>query len=278
MKLALLLFSMLLWSQAAAQNGTITGIVTDVDKNPLPSITIGIPDLNIGTTSNSSGEFVLLNVPAGTHTLRISTIGFNTEDETIVVEEGQTTEVNVVLTEREYQMQSVEVFGRQESSYKNNNSFSIAKAELPVRDLPQSISSVTKELIDDQKAYRLNDVIKNIAGANQFSVYDDITIRGFRNTGSVRLLNGMRYVSNFWASPLLVNIERVEVIKGPSSVVFGNASPGGNINMVTKKPLREQRSGINFTVGSFNTSRVTADFTGTLERSKNASLSFEFGL
>ncbi|MEX2568215.1 MAG: TonB-dependent siderophore receptor [Cyclobacteriaceae bacterium] len=138
---------------------------------------------------------------------------------------------------------------------------------MSTKDIPQSISAVTKELIQDQNAYRLNDVVTNVAGANQFSVYDDITLRGFRSSDN-RYINGLRYSSNFWTSPLLVNIERVEIIKGPSSALFGNSVPGGIINMVTKKPLDEKQIGINFQVGSFNTSRVTADFTGPVNEDK----------
>lgn len=268
MKYYLLLFAILLCSEAVAQTGTITGVVSDSNQQPIPSVTIGISELNKGATSDASGEFIIMNVPPGTHTVQFSSIGYVTEKRTVVVDEDRVLKLDISLAETSYELQSVEVIGRKLSSYKNNRSFSIAKSELPVRDLPQSVSSVTKELIDDQKAYRLNDVLKNVAGANQFSVYDDITIRGFRNTGGVRLLNGMRYVSNFWASPLLVNIERVEVIKGPSSVVFGNADPGGTINMVTKKPLRENRRGIDFTLGSFNALRITGDFTGPLNEQK----------
>ncbi|MGA0558510.1 TonB-dependent siderophore receptor [Larkinella sp. VNQ87] len=122
-------------------------------------------------------------------------------------------------------------------------------------------------MILDQQSYRLQDVVKSIAGVNQFSVYDDISIRGFRNQDN-RLLNGLRYAGNFWSSPLLVNVERVEVVKGPASAMFGNTNPGGTINMVTKKPLDEQRSGVQVSLGSFKTARATADFTGPLNEDK----------
>jgi iron complex outermembrane recepter protein len=114
----------------------------------------------------------------------------------------------------------------------------------------------------------LNDVANYAAGVNQFSTYDDITMRGFRNS-EYRLLNGMRMTSNFWSSPLLVNIERVEFLKGPSSALFGNSNPGGTINMVTKKPLYEKQAAIDFATGSFGTLRTTADFTGPLNESRN---------
>jgi iron complex outermembrane receptor protein len=65
-----------------------------------------------------------------------------------------------------------------------------------------------------------------------------------------------------------VNLERVEVIKGPASALFANSNPGGTINRVTKKPLDESRKAINFSLGSFNTLRAAADFTGPMNEEK----------
>jgi hypothetical protein len=106
----------------------------------------------------------------------------------------------------------------------------------------------------DQAAIRVGDVVKNFSGVNQFTFYDDITIRGFRvqgGEGGVQLLNGLRTTTGFWKQPLTNYLERVEVIKGPSGVLFGNSSPGGTINRVTKKPLTEKRQSLSFTTGSF---------------------------
>lgn len=168
-----------------------------------------------------------------------------------------------------YTLQEVEVMRRKESSYKNESSFSCTKTEMRVKDIPQSISSVTKELIEDRQALRLKEITQNVAGVNEFSVYDDITMRGFRNSGTHgRLLNGLRTYNNYWTSPLLVTIERVEFIKGPASAVFANTNPGGTVNMVTKKPLDESRHSIHFTTGSYHTLRAMADFTGPLKDNK----------
>ena len=166
-------------------------------------------------------------------------------------------------------LREVEVTGIKERSYKNENSFSYTKTEMPVKDIPQSISSVTKELIQDRQALRLKEIIQHVAGVNEFSVYDEITMRGFRSSGTHgRLLNGLRTYNNYWTSPLLVTIERVEFIKGPASAVFANTNPGGTVNMVTKKPLDERRHNLSFTTGSFNSIRAMGDFTGPLKSDK----------
>lgn len=163
-------------------------------------------------------------------------------------------------------LQTVEVTGRKENSYKNERSFSATKIEMAVKDVPQAISTVTKELMHDQQAFRMGDIVKNVSGVNQFSGYDDFTLRGFRS--SVQLLNGLRTITGFWSMPLLVNIERVEVIKGPAAALFGNTDPGGTINSVTKKPLDVARKVFSFSAGSFQTYRGTIDLTGPLNEEK----------
>lgn len=170
---------------------------------------------------------------------------------------------------RHQTLQTVEVIGRNEQSYKNSSSFVATKTETPLIDIPQSIGYVTKELVRDQGATTVNDVVKNISGVNQYTFYNDFSIRGFRTTGnrnSGNLVNGMRAQTSLWKQQSLANIERVEVIKGPASALFGNASPGGVINRVTKKPLTYRRNTVSTSVGSFNTLNTYADFTGPLDK------------
>lgn len=131
------------------------------------------------------------------------------------------------------EIKEVEITGRKETNYKNTKTFSGTKTSTDIKEVPQSINYVTKELITDQGATTINEVVKNISGVGQYSFYNDFTIRGFRvqgNKNSGNLVNGMRAMTSFWSQQLIANIERVEVIKGPASALFGNASPGGTIN------------------------------------------------
>lgn len=270
-KFPLIVFFGLISTIMFSQTASIVGKVKTSNANSLESINIKVKRTSISTTTNSSGEYEIKNLKAGNVNLLVSAIGFESQEITVELKENEVTTVpEIFLIESTNQLQSVEVTGRKKSSYKNDNTFSATKLEMRVIDVPQSISFVTKELIQDQQALRLKDVVKNVAGVNEFSTYDDIVIRGFRNNDSNgRLINGLRGINTFWTSPLLVNIERVEYIKGPASAVFGNSSPGGTINMITKKPLDETRQAIQFTTGSFNTFRTTADFTGAVNDDKS---------
>lgn len=260
------IFLLLFWvglGTSFAQSGIITGQLTNEETgDPIPLANIAIAGTNIGTSSDDEGNYLLKNVPEGKRLVSISFIGFQSEEKVVTVESGEVVTLNFALIPVDQNLQTVEVTGRRERSYKNNESFGATKTATAIKDIPQAISYVTKEVFTDQQAYRVNDVVENISGINQFSYYNDFTIRGFRS--QQELINGLRVIGLFGPQTLLANLERVEVIKGPASAVFGNASPGGTMNRVTKKPLAIDRKAVSFTTGSFNTLRATLDFTGPL--------------
>jgi iron complex outermembrane recepter protein len=161
----------------------------------------------------------------------------------------------------ETRLDTVEVIGRVERNPFAESTFSVTGTQTDILDIPQSVSAVTKEVIREQGLLRLNDIAPYVAGVNEFSVYDDLTIRGFRNSDD-RRVNGMRTFNNFWKQPFIAHLERVEIIKGPASAMFGDASPGGTINLVTKKPLRTARGEAELRLGSYDEKYGTVDLTG----------------
>ncbi|MDO4229103.1 MAG: TonB-dependent receptor [Capnocytophaga sp.] len=261
-----------------AQQGDLRGKVTDESGEPLMGVTVTLGGSSKGTTTDENGFYRLANISVGNQTFVFSYVGFKTEYKEIYFNPTQGNHndphlhLNITLYEDNVSLQEVEVIGRQESSYKNTNTFSGMKTAMAVKEIPQSINYVTKELILDQGATTVNDVVKNTSGVNQYTTYNDFSIRGFRTTGnrnSGNMINGMRAQTSLWKQSSLANVERVEIIKGPASALFGNAQPGGIINRVTKKPLLENQNTISLTAGSFNTYKTYGDFTGPLNKSKS---------
>ncbi|MGV3685954.1 MAG: TonB-dependent siderophore receptor [Daejeonella sp.] len=245
---------------------TLSGKVTDSLDRPVPGTTVRLMEKNLSTVTNSQGIFIFSGLAEGTFNLTVSSIGYETRRMPFTLSSSQNT-LNITLSERVNQLQSVEIVGRKEQKYKNTSSFSGTKTETPLKYVPQAISYVTKEVIDDQMAFKTSDVVKNISGASIFSFYNnDIALRGFRAGNA--LINGLRNPTTSFNQSLLPNVERVEVIKGPASALFANSDPGGTVNTVTKKPLDEARKSINFATGSFNTFRVASDFTGPMNDSR----------
>ncbi len=249
----------------------IRGLITDNNGNPISEAAISVKGMKRAVRTKANGYFTLSDLPSGETTIVVHAIGYATQQRTLKLTNKSYQGVDFVLQERSDALPTVDVMGRREQSYKNSISFVGTKTATALKDVPQSINYVTKELILDQGAITVNDVVRNMSGVNPYSFYNDFSIRGFRATGnrnSGNLVNGMRTQTSLWRQSSLANIERVEVIKGPASALFGNAAPGGVINRVTKKPLDVARQSVTLTTGSFGTTRAYTDLTGPLNDKK----------
>jgi catecholate siderophore receptor len=143
---------------------------------------------------------------------------------------------------------------------------SLSKLTESIRDTPQSIATLSRELIDDRGATSLNDALRNVPGitlgAGEFSWQgNNPTIRGFSARDDI-YLDGLRDFGSYARDPF--NLEAVEILLGPSSVLFGRGSTGGAINQVTKAPRRERTTDVAVNVGSDSTYRATADLSRAL--------------
>ena len=249
----------------------IRGLITDNNGNPISEATITVKGQKRAVRTKANGYYTLSELPNGETTIVVHAIGYAAQQRTLKLTNKSYQGVDFVLQERSDALPTVDVMGRREQSYKNSISFVGTKTATALKDVPQSIAYVTKELILDQGAITVNDVVRNMSGVNPYSFYNDFSIRGFRATGnrnSGNLVNGMRTQTSLWRQSSLANIERVEVIKGPASALFGNAAPGGVINRVTKKPLDVARQSVTLTTGSFGTTRAYTDLTGPLNDKK----------
>ena len=270
LKIAILLLCCFKLQSASAQTNQekveITGTVTAQNESTIPFISIVLEGTVFGASSDENGIFSFY-APEGEYIIVASSMGYETMKKELTIANGDSNVINFVLKDSSTQLQEVEILGRKAKTYKNDETFAATKTATKLKDVPQAVSYVTKEIFADQQAYRVNDIVKNVSGVNQYSWYDDFSMRGFRSGETY--INGLRVIGLFGPQPLLANIERVEVLKGPASAMFGNSSPGGTMNRVTKKPLTEDRKSINFTTGSFNTLRSSLDFTGPMNKSKS---------
>jgi iron complex outermembrane receptor protein len=248
----------------AQQTGTVKGHITTVSGKAAEFVSVALHGRSNGTFTDVKGNYELKQIKPGNFTLAVSGVGYLSQKKEIDVQAGAVTEVHFVLADDHQQLQSVEITGRTERTYKTKSLFIGNKTQTDIMDLPQSVSYASKELMADQGVVRVGEVVKNFSGVTNFTSYDDLTIRGFRINGqsNTQLLNGLRTSTGFWKQPLTNYLERVEVLKGPASALYGNASPGGVVNRVTKKPLDESRKSVSVSMGSFNTLRALADFTG----------------
>ncbi len=149
-----------------------------------------------------------------------------------------------------------------------------AKIDAPIMQTPISVKVVTREQLDDQPRFNVNEVIAtNVSGVallpSDCSGLQNILIRGFA-TGSNQIAqvyrNGLLDPNE--VCPSTANIQAVEVVKGPASVLYGRSEPGGLVSFVTKQPLETPYYSLTEQAGGFGTTRTYLDATGPLTSDK----------
>ena len=264
------IFPLIICTQAFSQI-TVIGKVTDQSKSPIPGATVSfnMEKKTEGTTTAADGTFNIELAQAGVYDVEIRFVGFDPFVKSLTFTESKMYDLGaVILTEYTQELQTVEVTGRWDRDYNSDYSFSATKTAIKNKELPQSLSTVTKELMADRQAFQLAEAVKTVSGVAPSSFYNQYNIRGISQNEEGQIINGMRTRQYYFLQPITSNIERVEVLKGPASVTFSSVDPGGSISMVTKKPLATDRKEVTMGVGSFSTIRATLDFTGPLNESK----------
>jgi len=153
-----------------------------------------------------------------------------------------------------------EVTTAADKGYRAANSVSATRVAVPIKNLPMNITALTDEFIRDQADYDLYDIVK-WAGVHQDNVSQSgwvrWNLRGFTNTAVQR--NGI--TTNFrFIDP--ANVERIEVVNGPASLLYGQLNPGGIINYITKRPQAKQQTLVSVSAGDHHYHRVLVDATG----------------
>ena len=166
-------------------------------------------------------------------------------------------------------------------SYTVLNSTTATKSDTPIHETPASIQVVPRQVIEDQKTPRMKDALENISGVrpNQsIGSGNRFIIRGFPDLGKT-YRNGLLATSpsGFPFEMDTANIESIEVLKGPASILYGRIEPGGMINVNTKRPLDAPHGALEQQFGSYNFYRTLWDVGGAITDSRSLSVRFSGG-
>jgi iron complex outermembrane recepter protein len=203
----------------------------------------GVPTAEVAT--NERG-LVITSVPAATP---------------VAEAQGEEDEVEITVTDE------------QQRGYRVPNASTATKIDAPLRDIPASIQVIPRQVIEDRQVVRLNELADNVSGVQSQSGYGGISsqgyyIRGF-GTEFETLRNGFRDFG-FLSPRDTANVDRVEFLKGPASVLYGSTIGfGGTVNTITKKPLASPYYNVNMTVGGYSLFRPTFDIGGALTDDKS---------
>jgi catecholate siderophore receptor len=243
---------------AQARESSLSGRILDPsDAAVIGAQIVAIPEgktTGVQATSDQTGEFSMKLIP-GTYTVRVIARDF--------LEASQTVEIGNAPTTRDFPLrllgvqQSVEVTGKQ--SYATPAISSATRTLTPLRDVPQSVTVISQELIRDQGMTSVADVIRYVPGITAHqgeNNRDDLVIRGNRSSADF-FLNGVRDDVQYYRD--LYNLERVEALKGPNAMIFGRGGGGGVVNRVTKEAVFSPIRSFTLQGGSFGNKRFTGD-------------------
>lgn len=165
-------------------------------------------------------------------------------------------------------VQTIEDVNLHKTGNPNNARTVTTKSNLTVMENPQAVSIVTHEIIEQQQAKQLSEVLQNVNGVYLTSArggsQDSFGGRGFIFGNDNIYKNGARVNSGVF--PEVTGLERVEVLKGATAMLYGNAAAGGIINLVTKKPRFNFGGNIGLNAGSWNSYKPTVDIYGPISK------------
>lgn len=228
--LLLLLFSL----NALAQTATIRGTVREADGGaPVPFASVAVPGTSVGTTASETGSFVLTNVPAGTTKLLASGVGFKPLTRPVTVKPGATITADFRLVSAA-ELGEVVVSGTLQP---------VLRSESAV-----PIDILTPTFFRKNPTPCLFEALQTVNGVRpqlncNVCATGDIHINGLEGPYTMVLLDGMPIVSGLSTVYGLSGIpsaliERVEIVKGPASMLYGSEAVGGLINVITRDPAR----------------------------------------
>ncbi|MCR9141610.1 MAG: TonB-dependent siderophore receptor [bacterium] len=165
----------------------------------------------------------------------------------------------------------IEAEGENSEAYIRRKAPGVVKSGAPLMDTPQSVQIIPKQVIRDQQARTLEEAarnVSNVGNATGLTTGDTLSIRGFQT--SLFLIDGLPNLTGTlgFAPRELTQFSRIEVLKGPSSVLFGAIEPGGALNLVTKKPLGDPYYEAELSHGRWNNNAATVDLTGPLNEDR----------
>ncbi len=222
-----------------AETGSIKGVVLNNNDNlPLASVNVFIDNSKQGTSTNTKGEFIISKINPGEVTLVASYVGFKKNEIKILVEQNKTTEVKILLDPVVLSVGETIVTG--------------SKYEKQIKDVALPLDVISSDEIKYKPPVTISDALQNLPGVSL--IRDGIwgttvSIRGLSKQNIVTLIDGNRIETgtNIAAGLSLIDamdVERIEVIKGASSSLYGSGALGGVVNIISKEGVYSD--GLNF--------------------------------
>ena len=270
--LAVLALALCMAAPAAAQNGSLEIRVIDPDHAAVVGAPVVLTHLSSGNQqtelTGASGTCQFESLAPGEYRVDIAAPGFTLHTQSLTLAVSRRT-VEALL--------DVAPFSENVTVEAVATVPTIGRIKVPLRDQPLTVNTLSSEFIE---THALNDVVSalqhvaNVSAYKQYGVYQYFTFRGFSD--SVQMVDGIRNEGNR-VNTQLANVERLEVLKGPQSVLYGGDAVGAAVNLVLKKPTSEPIYDFSAASGRWNTYRGALGAGGRVIRSNVLFYRFDMG-
>ncbi|GAB3881037.1 TonB-dependent receptor [Spirosoma agri] len=230
--------------------GSLSGSVTDQQSLGISGAYVHLLNTNLGAPTDNQGKFSIPNVPSGQYTLAISALGFATtvKSVTLTVENPALT---ITLVEAARRLDEVTV--------------SAQKVEEDPQKLPFSVSTLSSKQVQEYRLWTSKDLtalIPNLYSANPGDGRNVTSVRGIATTSYdptiATYIDGVNQFSLDTYVTQLLDIERIEVLRGPQGTLYGRNAMGGVINIITKQPDNKTRGFVELNYGNYGQQRYSA--------------------
>lgn len=226
----LLMVCVMLATTSTLAQHVVSGKVLSPDNTGLPKASVQVLNSNLATATDEQGNFVLEHIPSGSHVLRVSALGYATENHMVIVEGNLS--IDIQLNSVENRLDEAVVTAQ--------------KMESDPHDVPASLSVISSRAIEQQYIWNVMDVtavVPNLNMANPGDGRNVASLRGITTTSYnqavATYVDGVNQFGLDTYIPYLLDVERIEVLRGPQGTLYGRNAMAGVINIVTKRPTNQ---------------------------------------
>ena len=250
----------------AAPRVALAGKVSDPTGAPLVGASVALRCGNFRQDARTTGDGTYrVTAPAGSYLIEVNAPGFD-----MAMETAQLTKAD----QRDFTLQtgtfSSIITVNEPGGFFAGSSTSATKTDAPLIEIPQSVSVVTQDQLTSRNVQTVSEAIRYTGSVDVDTYgtetrYDWINIRGFDQSTYGLYRDNSRWQSGNVSGQIdPYMVQEVDIVKGPSSVLYGQNQPGGLVNLVTKRPPSRALREVVLNYGSFNRRQVGADFGGPL--------------
>ena len=268
---AFCLFAMGAQGQETGQTASIRGQVVDQQGGAIQQATvILLSSANVRlqeTNSDDTGAFAFAGIRPGTYVVQVERSGFIRLERSVAVSAGQA-QANLSMQMKVAGPGQQITVTAEAGSFRADESSVATKTNIPLNEIPQGVGVADQPLIESQQDLHFADAAQNISGVNR-----DVLAAG--DVGNALTIRGLPLgiFSNYYRDAFefdgmvpsdMTDVDRVEILKGPSSVLYGRATAGGIVDLITKEPLPETHAVVSFQGDRYGSVRPTFDVTGPI--------------